>query len=281
MASELRPLRRTSVDGIQLEYEEAGSGQPVVLIHGSLGTDGYVPVMTQAALKGFHLIRYRRRGYEGSSPATGTVSIAEQAADCAALLRKLGVERAHVVGHSFGGAVALQLAIDAPHLVHSLVLMEPALILLVPGGQVMMSQLAPVIELYGRGEKAAATEAFLQGVGGPNAMDVMESVVPGAMAQAARAADTFFQVEMPALQVWPFNAEDGRRITQPVLLINGADTLPVFAEVTQLIHERLPQTEDFTLPRAGHLLQIENPEDAAMAMTRFFAAHPVPVTAKA
>jgi pimeloyl-ACP methyl ester carboxylesterase len=274
-------MQRMSVDGIHLEFEDAGSGQAVVLIHGSLGPDGYAPLMTEPALNGFRLIRYRRRGYEGSSPATGSVSIGEQAADCAGLLRNLGVESAHLVGHSYGGAIALQLALDSPHLVHSLVLMEPALMLMVPGGEVMLGQLAPVFELYGRGEKTASTEAFLQGVGGPNVREIMESVLPGAMAQAVRAADTFFQVEMPALQVWALNTEDARRITQPVLYITGAHSLPVFAEVKQLIHERLPQTEDFTLPQANHLLQMENPRDAAEAMAKFFAAHPVSVTSKA
>jgi 3-oxoadipate enol-lactonase len=277
MASEVRPLKRALVDGIQLEYEEAGSGQPVVLIHGSLGPDGYALLMTQSALSGFRLIRYRRRGYEGSSPVVGAVSIAEQAADCAGLLRSLGVESAHVAGHSYGGLIGLQLAVDAPHLVQSLVLMEPALVSYVPGGQAMMGQLEPVFGLYGRGEKSAATEAFIKGVGGPNAPEMIENVLPGSMDQAVRAADTFFQVEMGALQPWTFNADDALAITQPVLLIIGANTVPIFGEIKQLIHERLPQTEDFTLPRAGHLLQLENPADAAEAMARFFAAHRVVV----
>jgi len=272
-------MQRTSVDGIRLEYEEAGSGQAVVMIHGSLGPDGYATLMSEPALSGFRLVRYRRRGYEGSSPAPGTVSIAEQAADCAGLLRKLGVESAHLVGHSYGGAIALQLALDSPHLVHSLVLMEPALMLMVPGGEVMLSQLAPVFELYARGEKEAATEAFLQGVGGPNVREVVERALPGGMAQASRAADTFFQVELPAMQAWSFKPEDARRITQPVLYLMGANSLPVFVEVKQLVHEVLPQTEDSTLPQTTHLLQIENPRGAADAMARFFAAHPVAVAA--
>ena len=73
----------------------------------------------------YQLILYHRRGYGGSSCAAGPIGIAQQAADCQALLRSLGVERAHVVGHSYGGNVALQLALDAPDVAHSLALLEP------------------------------------------------------------------------------------------------------------------------------------------------------------
>jgi pimeloyl-ACP methyl ester carboxylesterase len=61
-------------------------------------------------------------------------SIAQQAADCRALLRGLGNDRAHVVGHSSGGVIALQLALAAPEVVHSLVLLEPALMEVPSGG---------------------------------------------------------------------------------------------------------------------------------------------------
>lgn len=76
--------------------------------------------------------------------------------DCANLLRELNVERAHVVGHSYGGVIALQLALDAPGIVHSMSLLEPALILVVPSGQAMMQQMTPVIEMYQRGDKEQA-----------------------------------------------------------------------------------------------------------------------------
>lgn len=273
-------MRRIRLDGVELEYELIGSGEPVVFIHGSLGPDVYVPLMNNPALSGYRLLRYRRRGYEGSSPVAGTVSIAEQAADCAQLLRKLGIERAHVVGHSYGGVIALQLALDEPDSVHSLALLEPALFLLVPSGRAMMAQMAPLIDLYGRGEKAAAVEAFLQAVGGPNVKESAERVIPGSVAQAVRAADTFFQVELPAAQTWTLTAKEAGRIKQPVLYVLGSNTLTPFKDCRQLIRELLPQTEDVTLAGARHLHTIDNPGGAAEAIARFFAAHPMKVTAR-
>jgi pimeloyl-ACP methyl ester carboxylesterase len=70
------------------------------------------------------LVRCRREGYGGGSRAHGPTSIAEQAAQARALAGPLGIERAHVVGHSSGGSIALQLALDAPSLVASLALLD-------------------------------------------------------------------------------------------------------------------------------------------------------------
>src|SRR5262245_44957513 len=66
----------------------------------------------------------------GAEPLT----MARQAGDAAALLRHLGVRAAHVAGYSYGGLIALQLVVNAPALVHSLALLEPAL-RLVPAGR--------------------------------------------------------------------------------------------------------------------------------------------------
>jgi pimeloyl-ACP methyl ester carboxylesterase len=75
----------------------------------------------------YRMITFHRRGYVGSAGGEEVVSLAQQADDCRRLLSYLGVERAHVVGHSFGGAIALRLALDEPELVHTLSLLEAAL----------------------------------------------------------------------------------------------------------------------------------------------------------
>ena len=111
-----------------LEYEANGAGEAVLLIHGGHIADAFLPLMREAALADpYRLIRYRRRGFAGSDPHSGPFSIEQQAQDALALLKHLGVERAHLIGHSYGGAIAVQLAIEAPQVVHSLVLLEPAI----------------------------------------------------------------------------------------------------------------------------------------------------------
>src|SRR5215813_14649118 len=102
-------MRTLVTNGVKLEYEIRGVGKPVALIHLSLCADSFATLMDQPALAGYQLIRYHRRGYAGSSQTAGPVAIANQAADLAGLLDSLGVRRAHIVGHSYGGLVALQL----------------------------------------------------------------------------------------------------------------------------------------------------------------------------
>src|SRR3977135_3006033 len=99
-------MKRMIVDGVELAYEIRGSGEPVVLIHGSHVADAYLPLMDQPALSDYRLIRYPRRGLAARSAAQGAVSITEEASDCSPLLRQLGVEHVHVAGHSYGGVSA-------------------------------------------------------------------------------------------------------------------------------------------------------------------------------
>jgi pimeloyl-ACP methyl ester carboxylesterase len=97
------------IDGIKLEYEVSGTGEPVVFIHGALIADSFRPLLTEPVLSHrYRLITYHSRGYMGSNHTRVPVSLARQAADCRALLHRLGVKRAQIVGYSLGGCIALQ-----------------------------------------------------------------------------------------------------------------------------------------------------------------------------
>lgn len=95
-------MRTVAVNGVSLDYEAQGAGEPVALIHAAPFADFFAPFMDQPALGGYRLVRYHRRGYAGSSRTAGPVSIIDQAADLAGLLDDLAIEPAHIVGHSYG-----------------------------------------------------------------------------------------------------------------------------------------------------------------------------------
>ena len=107
-------MQQLEVPGAVIEYVTEGSGPPVLLTHGALVADAViVPLAGQPALtSSCQLIGYRRRGYaaNGNAGITGGTTLADYAADAAALLRHLGVDKAHVVGHSSGALISLQLA---------------------------------------------------------------------------------------------------------------------------------------------------------------------------
>lgn len=269
LAAEMRPV---TVNGVGLEYAASGKGDPVLLIHGSILADAFAPLATEPALGKYRLIRYHRRGFAGSARAQGPVSIAQQAADASALLERLGVRRAHVVGHSYGAAIALQLALDAPGVVRSLALLEPPLLAAVPRGPAFMDAMGPIVQTYQQGDKAGAIDGFMIAVAGADyRARVGPAVGPGAFDQAVADADTLFQVEMPALQEWSVTKDTAGRIKGPVLTVIGTESAPVFREVNVLLKEWFPEAQELVVPNATHALQMMNPSAVAQGLARFYA----------
>lgn len=269
-------MARAVIDGIELEYNDLGAGEPVVFIHGAFIAEGFQPLLAEPVLaERYRLISYHRRGYGGSSRTTEPVTFASVAGDCSALLSHLGVRRAHVVGHSYGANVALQLALDAPRLVQTLSLLEAGLIV----GESAPLYRQALLESRRRFEVAGAhvaVDEFLR-MRWPSYRENLPQVLPGAFEQAVVDAGTFFEAELPGGLDWKFESGEAQRIRQPVLVVLGeqsANLHPRFAETYRLLLGWLPNAEGFVLPAATHFLQVENPRALAAALSDFWARHP-------
>jgi pimeloyl-ACP methyl ester carboxylesterase len=277
-ADRTEPMDRARLDGVELEYRMVGSGEPVLLIPPGPLADGLLPFLSEQAMADrYHLIQYHRRGQAGSSRATPPVSYVDQAADAAGLLGYLGVSRAHVVGHSTGGNIALQLALDRPEAVQTLVLLEPWMTTS-PSAPAFFEQAGPSIEAYGSGDKETAMAGFFSLASGLEwevARAVIDDYVPGGVAQAIMDADTFCGVDLPALSAWEFGSEDAAAVSQPVLSVLGADTGRLFIEGAALLRSWLPNVEDLTVDGAGHLVQIQRPEAVARVIAEFLGRHAI------
>lgn len=270
-------MQLARVNGVALEYEVTGSGEPVLLIS-PVVADGFLPLVSERALAArYQLITYHKRGWAGSTHTPPPVSIADHAADAAGLLEHLGVSRAHVAGHSSGAAVGLQLALDHPDTVHSLALLELSL-LSVPSGAAFLKRAQPAFEAYAAGRHEAALAAFLSAVSGLEweaCRAVLDKRVPGAVPQAVKDVDTFFGIELPALAAWTFGPEQAAAIVQPVLSVRGADTEPLWIEVADLLRVWLRRVEDCTIEGTGHLLHMQRPEPVAEGIAAFLGRHPL------
>jgi pimeloyl-ACP methyl ester carboxylesterase len=274
-------MDRAAIDGIELEYDVRGSGEPVVLMHAGVCADFFRPLIEQHALtSGYTLLSYHRSGYAGSSRLAGAVSFAQQAAHCRALMRHLGIERAHVVGHSSSASMALQLALDAPDAVHSLALLDPARPAALSALHMTMVKtvVEPALERYGAGDKPGAVDTWMRGVCGPDYRAALEQALPDAFDQAVTDADTFFGQELPAVMRWSFGRAEAAQIAQPALAVSGEHSIPVFRERRDLLLAWLPNVESFELPQATHLLQVQNPGAMANALVAFFSRHPLAST---
>lgn len=114
------------VDGLDLAYCRAGRGPPVVYIHGALTTleEGWIG-LGPAADSRFDMISFDRPGH-GLSGGDGTTGSAWRQAELIhSALRRLGIVRPVIVGHSFGGAVAMALALQFPEAIAGVVALAP------------------------------------------------------------------------------------------------------------------------------------------------------------
>src|SRR4029079_4547789 len=205
------------------------------------------------------------------------VSMADHVSDAAALLDHLGVQRAHIAGHSSGAAVAARLALDHPETVHALMLLELTL-LSVPSGEAAIQQLGPAFEAYGSGDHEGAVALFLSGGSGldwATCRALLDERVPGTVIQTIKDADTFFGIEIPAVGAWAFGAEQAADIYCPVLSVLGANTEPLWVDVAEFLRSSIPRVEECTIEGVGHLLQIQRPEPVARAMAEFLARNPM------
>jgi pimeloyl-ACP methyl ester carboxylesterase len=261
---------------VQIEYKVHGAGEPVLFIHPGIFTDWFTPLLREQALTSrYCLVHYHRVGCAGSSHVNGPVTLSRHARDAQRLLRHLGIPRAHVVGHSSSGNVALQLALDVPDVVHSLAILEPAL-MTVPAAATSRVFVGRALEQYRLGDKSGAVDTFLRGTCGPEYAETLNRALPGALDRYAADAATFFEQELPALQKWSFGQDEASRVVQPVLAVVGARSLnmdPIWGERHELMLNWLPRVEPWVLPDATHLLQVMNPHGMASGLAAYWSRH--------
>ena len=266
------------IDGLELAHDVRGAGDPVVFVHWGVSAWWAEPLWHEPALaEHFRLITYHRAGFGGSDRAEDGISIADHAEHCRLLMNRLGVTRAHLVGHSSSTAVVLQLALDAPDMAHTLTLLDAARPMPRTETQQAFTRevVAPAVAHYRAGNSEAAVDTWCRGVFGDGYRARLGPGVAGVLDDALAHADTFFTQELPALQQWRFTEEEARRVDAPVLTVVGERSAPTFPERRELLCRWLPNVEQLDLPGATHLLHLENPRGAAKALAAYFARHPI------
>jgi pimeloyl-ACP methyl ester carboxylesterase len=263
-------VSKVTVDGAELEVTDSGSGTAVLFIHPVVLPDAAAPLISDPALKGkFRMISYHRRGFDAP---TGPVSLETQAADASAVLKHVGVEKAHVVGISYGAAIALQMAVDSPAQVQTLTIMEPPMFGLVPSGKKFIEAVGPVVKAYTDKDNAKALEMFLGAIGGPDIRKHVDSKLPaGSWDDGLTNLDTFFQVEFPALGKWGFGADQAKTIKVPTLFCKATESHPAFQEGADVLAPWMPQMKVVVITGANHLMPVSHGSDVAGHLAAFWA----------
>lgn len=239
-----------SVNGLQLYYEEHGSGRPLVLLHGGMLTIDLtfrelIPLLARA----HRLIAVELQGHGRTADVEREPTYPNLADDVVALLDHLGLERADVLGFSLGGLVALELGMRHPGRVDRLV---AAASHYRPEGYHDLSDPASV-RMPTEAEFAAMRADY-------------ERVAPD-----PSHFDAFLQRMNVVVHGHPgWSADDLRGITAPVLLVIG-DTDFVRIEHAAEMHELIPHAQLAVLPATRHTEVIHRTELLAPMLTRFLA----------
>jgi pimeloyl-ACP methyl ester carboxylesterase len=275
-------LHSMAIGGTTVEYvDHGGDGPPVLLVHAGVFGAWFEPLAADPTLAGLRVIRMLRAGYTSGPAPTGHLSIADHSRHAATLLETLGATPAHVVAHSSGTVIALQLALDRPELVRTLVLSEPPLLdpLAAPEDlELLHTQLGPVIggavAAAAAGDVAAAFAAFMSALCGPDHERVLTAALgAGALPRAVQDAGFFFADEVRAATEWAFDDGSARRIHQPVLLVQGGASVPPVHRVVARLAARLPNAEVATIDDDDHLLPLRSPAALGHLIEAFTRRH--------
>lgn len=112
------------VQGTELYYEIHGQGAPLVMLHGGVNPSGFFGAPLEAMAKSFKVIAIHARGHGLSKDSDAPWSLEQAADDVAAVLDACGVQKASVMGYSFGGKIALQFALRHPDRLDRLVVVS-------------------------------------------------------------------------------------------------------------------------------------------------------------
>ena len=168
------PTKQINVNGTNLSYIEQGAGETVVFIHGAVSDLRTWHEQFDEFSKNYRAVSYSRRFHQPNEQNNGDsiYARASHTADLLEFLGKLNIEKAHLVGHSYGASIALMAALEEPEMVGSLVLGEPSpfpALLNDEGKSLLSKQKAgfnKAMRLARIGEREAAVREFLHTVVG-------------------------------------------------------------------------------------------------------------------
>ena len=256
---------------ITISFSDEGAGKPVILLHGhTLDRRIWLPVLPHLLAAGLRVIRPDLRGHGRSDRPDEGYHVSHHADDLAALLEHLGIERAAVVGFSFGGGVALEAAITRPESIGALGLIASTM----PDRPFEDAFMASLREVAGviRTDGVAAAMAgpwaecplFAHSFTRPGVREAVAAIVagfPGAEFLATRRD----RVERD--WILPDRLEE---ISAPTAVMVGEHEMPGFRGYADEASEKIPGASLEVVPDCGHLLPLEAPDAVAKMIIGLF-----------
>jgi pimeloyl-ACP methyl ester carboxylesterase len=242
--------REVSVSGRPVRYEVGGEGDPVVLVHGLSGSTRWWDRNVPDLAKYYRVYLVNLPGFGAFGRRAQRFVLAEATSWLLAWMEAVGLESAHLVGHSMGGYLSLKLAARRPEAVRTLVLVDPAGI---PSGRTMIGHLGPLL-LSARYARPAFFPVLVR--------DALYAG-PFTLLRTARA----------------LLAEDVRgdlgRIEKPTLLVWGSLDPLIPSSIGDVMRAEIPDSRLLIIEGAGHNPMFDCPEDFNGALLAFLAGETV------
>lgn len=238
-----------------LHHVVEGSGPVVLLLHAGVADLRMWDTQVDALVPGHTVVRCDLPGF-GGTPVDPAAEGCD-AQDVLDLLDQLEVEELALVGASYGGYVALQVATAAPDRVRRLVLLDPAADLVEPD-EALREVWRQEESLVERGDLAGATDLMVVTWLGPDADEGHRELLREMQRQAydlqVAAGDDVQSRDLPV---------EPARITAPVTVVVGLLDLPFFRATAHALAQTLPDADLVELPWAAHLPSLERPAETA------------------
>jgi pimeloyl-ACP methyl ester carboxylesterase len=251
---------------VKLYFERRGDGQPVLLLHATLSSSRQLRPLASRLAERHMVVSVDRRG-SGRSTIEGAaepIPVTAHIDDLAAIIDAEGRGPVAVVGHSYGGCVAIELAAHRPGLVSAVFAYEPPYALVAPPqAQAAMTEVGRrTLAARDAGGLAAAALAFMEGVSGAEAVAALS---PSARASVERAG----QGAVADATLAGMDPDALGRIGCPVRIATGGASAPFYAEIADALAARISGADHVRLPELQHMAPVLRPAVIARAIEDF------------
>ena len=267
--------RHQHLDGVELEYDVVGSGEPLLLIHGGLIADAFFPQLAEPRIaSSYRVISYHRRGYAGSSRTTAPFTIRRRrptpgpCSDTSASHARMWLitPTAVPLPSNFRSTPPTWQGAWHFSIRHSF----------------RRFHRGRCSGKRSRQSSRCISAAIARGRPTPSSLACWDRSIARCSRSSCRRersnwlsliATPAFQVELEALQQSSFTAENAAPIRQPVLSVVGEESEPIFHEIHSVLQQWIPHAEELVVPQANHALEYMNPRAVADGLARFLDRH--------
>ena len=254
------------LDGGRVHLLRGGAGEPVLFLHAAGGAGTWLPFHEMLAARGFEVIAPDHPGFGKSDEFPEVEAIDDLVFHYLDVLDALGLDRPHVVGASFGGWIAAELALYLPQRVTSLTLLSAAGLRL-PEHPVTDLFLLPPARLPATLFHNPPPPAPVPPPGTPPDLDAVIAAYREATALARFSWVPFFSDPKLDRRL--------RRITAPTLVVAPSDDRVIPVEHAQRYAERIPNATYTEVPDCGHAMYFERPAEFTARVAAFLNAYPL------